>query len=488
MAENEGIEQTKRRNKIIIIVVVCVLVVAALIGGIIYLISSSTSVDDGEIGEVKKRDVKAMVGTAGVIDSVESEQVTSQLVGTNIKAVYVKEGDRVVPGQIICQLDTSSLQETLVELQKSIAQARADKIKTNQEYDKELSDAQSEREEGINEINQQIFIAQVNCNTTQDELNKQRERYQQYLSDPNHSEWDMEAIEMESNISDLESSLEVNQSIVNVYQNILNTVLESGDGSSYVNEIRNSVNGVTDGTISSMEQTAISLQQSIGAGTVRCTVGGVITNLAVKQGDAYIGGGICTIENDQTLMIHTQVNEKNVAEISEGMKVIIKTDATGDTEMSGVVTYVAPRANSTQTSGATADAVATMSASFGSSGNYHVRVSLNQQDPRLRLGMNAKLSIITAESDNAISVPSAAIQEDEGGHYVEVITNMDKVLEEKAKTYEKEKIYVTIGTIGTFYTEIHGTGIKEDEYVYISSDSQKMYDALVKLVENYEEL
>ena len=39
--------------------------------------------------------------------------------------------------------------------------------------------------------------------------------------------------------------------------------------------------------------------------------------------------------------------------------------------------------------------------------------------------------------------------------------------------------------MGDDYTEIHGTGIKEGEYVYIPADSQKMYDELKKWVENY---
>lgn len=483
---NNVAKSNKKRNIIILIIVLAVLLVAGLIGGIIFLISSTKKVDDeGEVDTITKRDVKATISTSGVLDSIESEAVSSALMGSTVKTVYVKEGDHIAPGQIICQLDTSSLQQQYVEMQKSIAQAKAEKIKTNQEYDKQVEDAQNERNAGIDEINQQIIIAQVNYNATSAELDKQRNRLAQYLADPNHSEWDMEAIEMESMISDLETSLEVNKSIVSVYTNIKDSVLEAGDGSGYVNEIRNSVNGVTDGTISSMEAVAKELQNSIGQGAVRSTVGGVITSLSIKEGDTYIGGSICTVENDNSLMIHTQVGEANVADVSAGMKVIIKTDATGSTEMDGVVTYVAPRANSTSTSGNAADMGAKISASFGSSGSYLVKVSLNEQNPRLRLGMNAKLEIITAEADKALSVPSASVQEEDGKKYVEVITNMDDVENNKADSYVKEKIYVNTGVVGSDYTEIHGTGIKEGEYVYIPADSKRIYEDLTKLAESY---
>ena len=61
-----------------------------------------------------------------------------------------------------------------------------------------------------------------------------------------------------------------------------------------------------------------------------------------------------------------------------------------------------------------------------------------------------------------------------------------------------EKFYLELPSIGRkndaleyieeFYeygSEIHGTGIKENEYVYIPADSQKMYDELKKWVESY---
>ena len=484
--QNAPVGQNSKKRNIIIIVVIAVVLVVGMIVGIIFAIKGDKKVDDdGLVDIVSKRDVKATISTSGVLDSVESEAVTSSLMGSTVKNVYVREGEHIAPGQIICQLDTSSLQQQYAELQKSIAQAKADKIKSNQEYDKEVQDALNERNAGIDEINQQIFIAQVNYDNTAAELDRQRIRYMQYLQDPNHSEWDMEAIEMESNISDLETSLEVNKSIVNVYQSVRDSILEAGDGTNYVDELRNSINGVTDGTISSLEEAAREVQNSIGQGTVRSTVGGVITSLGVKQGDTYIGGSICTVENDNALLIHTQVNESKVADVSEGMKVIITTDATGSTELTGVVTYVAPRAASTSTSGNAADVGAKISASFGSSGSYLVKVSLNEQNSRLRLGMNAKLKIITNETENALSIPSAALQEDKDGKFVELVTNMDKVDDGSDDSYKKEKVYVNVGVVGDDYAEVHGTGIKEGEYVYIPADSQKMYDELKKWVENY---
>lgn len=460
--------RVKKRNIIIIIVVAVILVLSAIAVSIIFAIKDKlSSADLGSVEAATKRDIEKTVSASGVFDSINSESISSSHVGSRINAVYVKEGDRVAPGQVICQLDTTSLQEMYSALQKSIEQTKADKVKSNQQYDKEIHDAQSEWDAEISKINQEISIAQAACNSTSAELDKQRARYAQYLADPNHSEWDMEAIEMESNISDLQSTLENNQYKVGIYSDILKSVQNSDDGNDYVGEIRNSVNGVIDGTIQAMEDQAKTLRQSIGEATVRSTVGGVVTSLNAKAGETYMGGTICMVEDADSYMIYSQIGEAHVADVSAGMKVKIKTEATGDAEMTGYVTYVAPRASATASSSDSPNSGAALSATLGSSGNYLVKIALNEQNPRIRLGMNAILKIVTSETPNVLSVPNAAIQDDNGKKYVEVVTNMDDVNKNSSTPYKKEKVYVQVGMSDDNYTQIEGKGIEQGTDVYI---------------------
>lgn len=461
-------QRIKKRNIIIIIVAAVVVVLSAITVWIIFAITDKLSTADlGSVETASKKNLEKTVSASGVFDSINSESVSSAHIGSRIDAVYVKEGDTVTPGQVICQLDTTSLQETLSALQKSIEETKAEKVKNNQEYDKEIIDAQNEWNSGIDEINQEIFLAQAACNTTAAELDKKRARYAQYLADPNHSEWDMEAIELESNISDLEADFENNQYKLNLYTNILNAVLNTDNSNSSVEEIRKSVNGVIDSSIQAMEDQAKALRQSIGEATVRCTVGGVVTSLSAKTGDTYIGGPICMVEDANSYMIYSQIGEKDVADVSAGMKVRIKTEATGNTEMTGYVTYVAPRASATATSSDSSNSGAAVSASLGSSGSYLVKIALNEQNPRIRLGMNAKLKIVTSEAPNVLAVPSAAVQDDNGNKFVEVVTNMDDVEKNSSTPYKKEKVNVTVGVSDDDYTQIEGTGIKEGTGVYV---------------------
>lgn len=489
MEEKTMEKNNKKRNIIIIIVVASIVILSAISVSAFFVIKDRLETADlGSAERASKRNIERTISASGVFDSINSESISSTHVGSRINAVYVKEGDSVMPGQIICQLDTTSLQETYSALQKTIEQTKADKAKNNQQYDKELLDAQNEWDAEISNIVQEISIAQAACNNTAAELDKQRARYSEYLSDPNHSEWDMEAIEMESKISDLESEFENNQYKVNLYNNILNAVQNSDNSNSSVDEIRNSVNGVIDSSIQAMEEQARALQQSIGEATVRCTVGGIVTSLSAKTGDTYIGGPICMVEDANSFMLYSQIGEANIADVAAGMKVKIKTEATGDSEMIGYVTYVAPRASSTAaTSSDSSNSGAALSATLGSSGNYLVKISLNEQNPRIRLGMNAKLKIITSETPNALSVPSAAVQDDNGNKYVEVITNMDDVEKDSSTPYKKEKVNVKVGESDGDYTQIEGTGIKEGTGIYVPPViDEETINAVKQLLESSE--
>ncbi len=461
-------KRIKKRNIIIIIIVASVLVVSAIAVSITMVIRNKlASADFGSVEVAAKRNLEKSVTAAGVFDSVNSEAVSSSHVGTRINAVYVKEGDRVAPGQVICQLDTSALNETYLELQKSIEQTKADKVRHNQEFDKDVQDAQNEWNAEISKINQEIAIAQDACNSTSAELDKQKARYNQYLADPEHSEWDDEAIQLESKISDLQSTLQNNQYKVGIYTNVRNAVLSSDNSNSSGDELRQSINGVMDSSIHAMEQQAKELQKSIGEATVRSTVGGVVTSLNAKAGETYIGGTICMVEDSNAYMIYSQIGEANIADIATGMKVKVKTEATGNEEMIGYVTYVAPRASATATSSDSPNAGAAVSASLGSSGNYLVKIALSEQNPRIRLGMNASLKIITSETPDVLAVPSAAVQDDKGKKYVEIVTNMDDVEKDDSTSYKKEKVYVQVGDSDGTYTQVEGKEIKEGTHVYV---------------------
>ncbi len=462
-------------KKRIILIIVLVVVVGGIIGLISYCTASLTKeVDYGTVEKVEKRDIKKTVPAAGVIDSIDYEEIATPVVGAKVKKMYVKKGDYVTPGQIVCQLDTTDLQSQYIDLQKSISEAKADKLKTNQQFDQQIAEDRYDRDTYIAGIRQELNVAQGELNSASTELDKQRNRYNQYISDPNNSEWDMEAIEMESSISELESKQIIAFYKVYAYQSTLDSVQSGEDPEASYNDIRSSINQMSDSTIKSLEDIANSLAADISNSTVRSTVGGVITTISVRDGDTYYGGTICTVEGINSFMVNAEVSEDYIGDVAVGQKVRIKTKATGDQDLMGTVSYVAPRATMTATgngyaelSSVEAGAGSTITSALGSSAKYLVKVALDEQNPKIKLGMNATLLIITGEEPNTLSVSNRAVRkDDDGSSYVEVVTNYDKVADSDSPKYDKQKVTVNVGIIGD-YTEIHGTGISEDTDVYV---------------------
>lgn len=168
------------------------------------------------------------------------------------------------------------------------------------------------------------------------------------------------------------------------------------------------INATTTGL--SEKQQIRKYEEQIEDCTVKAPISGVITSLGIESGDTYNGAEIALIENTNAYEIETEIDEYDINKIKEGQKVVIKTNGTGDTEMEGTVTSVAPRASSAEGNGAS-----------GSTVTYKVTISVDSEDAEIRMDMTAKLSIIIDSRENVLTVPYDAVQEDEdGSFYVEV--------------------------------------------------------------------
>ena len=147
---------------------------------------------------------------------------------------------------------------------------------------------------------------------------------------------------------------------------------------------------------------------------------------------------------------------------------MIKTDATRDLELEGVVSYIAPRATNTGgSSGGLSGLMGGMDTSSitggSSSATYLVKIELKEQNDRLRLGMNAKTSIITEEQVDVWSVPYDAVYTREDGTvYLEQVVGRD----EEGNLITKE-LEVLIGIQGTYYVEVISGFIDENTQILI---------------------
>lgn len=264
--------------------------------------------------------------------------------------------------------------------------------------------------------------------------------------------------ELSSQKANLEASI---PQLKNAYDKLVtahNTMISTSDSTiaSMRDNVTNSELAAVSSSLAGASQIN-TLKDQIEDGVVKSTVSGTVTSVNVKKGDLYTGNNIATIEGTEQFIIEAEIDEYDIPDVEVGMKVLIKTDATRDEELEGRITYVASSATN---SSAVAGMTSMTTTSTGTNATYKIEISLDTQNDRLRLGMNAKLSIITEMQEDVWAVPYNAIYEREDGtHYIEVAKDENGE--------NKEEIDITKGIEGSYYAEIKSDKLKPDMKVIL---------------------
>ena len=242
-----------------------------------------------------------------------------------------------------------------------------------------------------------------------------------------------------------------------------------------------------DSAISTLKEQVKSLNRQIANGTIKARTSGTVTEVNAKAGDTYLGTPIASVEGIETLMLTAEVDEYDIPDVSVGMPVKIKTDATRDEELEGEVSFVALKASGSSSS-SSLGAMSSLTGGADMSGftaassdaTYTVHIALKKQNERLRIGMNAKISIITDSVKDAWSVPLESVQTDEDGReYIEV--EEEKKVDGR-KTTTKRKIPVTTGIEGTYYIQIMSDELKEGMDVIVPESQDNSMEELMNMM------
>lgn len=189
------------------------------------------------------------------------------------------------------------------------------------------------------------------------------------------------------------------------------------------------------------------MQNTLEDATITAPVSGVVTAVYAKVGEP--GNGLLfVVEDTQSLKINTKIKEYDVANIREGMSVVIKSDATGDQEISGTVTYIAPAAVKTEAGN-------TQTGGNDSNVEFEAEVQVNDPNCGLRIGMNTRLTVLLEEKQDVFGVPYDAVVEKADGSTV-VYAAVEQQNSGKNTSYVVTEIPVTTGLETDFYIEISG--------------------------------
>ena len=203
----------------------------------------------------------------------------------------------------------------------------------------------------------------------------------------------------------------------------------------------------------SAQQEVDKYKQELEKATIVAPCDGLVTAVGVKEGAIYDNGNeIARIQDDSGYKVTATVDQYDICNISQGMKVQIKTDSIGDEVMDGDLTFVSPIPG-------TSDSGSGTSGSGSQGSDYPIEVSINKGfEDRLRIGMTAKITILEEEAKAALTVPDNCVQTaDDGTFYVE-----KAVRDENGNVSPAgERITVTYGVKTDYYVEIKGEGLSD---------------------------
>lgn len=428
------------KKKIIVIVVII-----AVIGALFYSCSRAAAIAKEklvpavQVTALKKTSLQDSISLSGTIQSNTTKNVYTTL-NYPFKEVNVKVGDTVKAGQTLASLDTDSLSKDVESAQYSTQyaqdSARLSLQKAKADYDNALNAYN-------NNLNTELINAKTAVSSTQQDLNTEKSNYDynQYLYD--NGELSKMALDQEkAKLTAAQNAYDKAVSTLNATQNSVQQNLKT---------LKNAYDqAVAKSNDKSQTVTLEKQQENLAKGILTSPVNGTVTVVNATVG-ATANGVLFTVEDTNDLIINTEIKEYDVGQVTVGKKVTIKTDATGSTEIAGVVSRIAPAA--------TASTQGTNNVTFAA------EIRITDHNPALKIGMKARMSIVLSEKSDIYAVPyDSVLHKNDGTTYVLAAVKDGNV-------YKAKEIPVQTGLENDISIEISGSGISDGIQIISNPDN-----------------
>jgi len=350
-------------------------VIAVLLVGLPLLskLTDKSEAKQVEIQKVEFKPIKSSILASGTLAFREQVQLRSEVIG-QVTELHVEEADQVQKGDLVIKLDPKTYQ---AQVEQAEARVRIQQIAIER---------------------QRLMIK-----TLAARFERQKTMFAKNLVD----EDSYEALESELSLSKVD----------------LRSLQES------------------------LTQASAALDQSedlLSKTSIRSPIDGVVIQLDIKVGETVIAGTtnipgstMMVIADPSETLTEVQVDEADIAQVSEGQRADIFAAAYPDTPLTGTIQTIASVARKTQGQ---------------ASLSFLVKILLDEQEKMaIRPGMSVRADIYTQTSEETLAVPVQAVLYDE---------DIDK--EEEG---EKEQSYVFIFE--------DGKAVRRDVEIGISSDSDQ---------------
>lgn len=420
-----------RGKRKVITVVLVLVVIAAIVCGVIFIPKwfSKSGTSAGKRIQMntvtlEKTELTESVSATGTIGSAEIRLASAQVQDLKVKNVLVQVGDTVEKGQTLVTFNRSSLKKALKQAKEDYENAKSGSssgVRTVTLGGSAGADSAGSPSMTFPTGTQAVTPSAVQpVQTTQPAVQPS-----QTTGQPSQA---------------------VGQSF---NQQVLTGATQSGGNTSQVTQAKRA-----------LQEAKAALKNAV----IKAPISGTVTALGVEKGSTYNGGDAVQISDLTRFQVSASVDEYDINKIEKGQRVVILTDATGDEEIEGEITYVALTTESsslsvnTSSGGSGTTGAAAMGDTSGS--GYAVTIALNQTDAKIRSGMTAKCSIITKEVTDIYAVPYDAIHTNSNGE--SYIIAME--------SGNRKEIVVEKGMESDYLVEVSSTELSDGMTVLIPSD------------------
>ncbi len=340
----------------------------------VILLASFASRDDSVpvvAATVSRNTIRSVISTNGKVEPVQNFEAHAP-VGTTVKSIRVKEGDHVRKGQLLVELNAASARSQAAQ---ALAQVRASQANANA-----LQHGGTQEE--VLTLHAELVKARTDRDTAQRNLDALTRLQQSGAASPG------EVRAAQDQLASSEAQLKL---------------LEAKQTERY-----SKPEVVRVDAQQSEAQSAYSAAQDVLTQLlIHAPFDGVVYSLPVKQG-AYVSPGDLVVQEADLskVLVRSFVDEPDVARLIPGEIIEVTWDAVPGRVWSGTVSGVPAtvKLHGTRNVGETTCIV----------GN---------SDFRLLPNINVGVTIVTAEHQNALTIPREALRQDDGTPYVYQIVN-----------------------------------------------------------------
>lgn len=395
-------------------------------------------VADVKVAKVGPRAIEETVMVAGSLQATEPVQVMPQVYGS-VEQVCVDEGQEVLVGQTLVQLNTDSLEQSLLSAKASLESARS------------LSSMFSSLSSSAASIGSSVNAAIANMNAgmiaafdfLKSLIPSLPEEYQPvaeeawsaaYAAYSSNRPSGMSVSSGGGGVSTAAQQAAARKSIENAEKNlqaatirapITGTVLRTEGGGASLE----SMMGTLMSSFSGMMPAGLDLSALTSLGGFE-TMGMPSSGDLVPGSVVMPGSPVYTIVDLKSMTMVAKVDESDIAKIAENQVAAVSLEAYPDREFNGTVVHVADTAT-TNEAGATA---------------FDVEIQMDPSDINLKLGMTGTADLVVATREATVVVPVKAIVEKKGKKYVfKVVDGKAELTEVKLGLVTPDRVEIVDG-------------------------------------------